>query len=321
MCKVFFLVGPTATGKTAVAQKIAEERGWDILSADSMLIYKGMNIGTAKPSTAEQSKVNYFGIDLAEPSEVFSVRDYYLHALSALEIVKKKKKNLIVTGGTGLYIKAVLQGLSESAPPDYGAREIWTELLKTKGLQALQNKLQTINPRIYEALSDKENPRRLIRALEQAESDCGIVKRSWKSAEQPEIYGINFPRKTLIRRITERVEHMFDSGLLEEVGDLCNAGLESAPTAIQGIGYSEALAVLQNKMDIETAKEQIVLRTKRLAKRQMTWFRNQANVNWFDAEPEDTINTICREISERWDKSGGIFIDDLIAIHKPESCE
>ena len=161
-----FIVGPTAVGKSAVAQFLAEKRGDIILSADSMLIYRGMDIGTAKPSAEERGNVPYYGVDLAEPAEKFSVWDYRQHALKVLENCSGEDCGVIVPGGTGLYIKSLTHGLEDRPGADLALREKWEQRLLEDGVGVLQDALREADLAAFEALVDRDNPRRLIRALE-----------------------------------------------------------------------------------------------------------------------------------------------------------
>jgi len=282
----FVLVGPTASGKSAVAQCIAERIGAPIISADSMNIYRGMDIGTAKPSPEERLRVKTWGIDLADPTEPFSVGDW----LNAVRPAFQTSEPSIVTGGTGLYVKCLLQGLDDLPTADEALRER-TEKMPLAELQAEACRAA---PEAYEALADKENPRRLIRLLEGKKSSD-----SWKT-EMPTIIGLHVERDVLNRRIAARVEKMYAGGLLEEARGL--AGLKLSSTAQHAIGYAEAFAVLRGEMTEAQAKEKTVIRTRQLSKRQMTWFRHQLKVEWIEtaAFPSigklaDKVYNVCKE--------------------------
>jgi len=282
----FVLVGPTASGKSAVAQHIAEQTGATIVSADSMNIYRGMDIGTAKPSPEERSRVKTWGIDLAEPTESFSVGDW----LSAVKPAFQASETAIVVGGTGLYVKCLLQGLDDLPTADEALRER-TEKMPLAELQA---EARRASPEAYEALADKENPRRLVRILEGKKSSD-----SWKS-EMPTVIGLHVERDVLNRRIAERVEKMYAGGLLEEARGLLDLQLSS--TAQHAIGYAEAFAVLRGEMTEAQAKEKTVIRTRQLSKRQMTWFRHQLKVEWIETadfpnlgQLADRVYNTCKE--------------------------
>jgi len=282
----FVLVGPTASGKSAVAQRIAERTGTSIVSADSMNIYRGMDIGTAKPSLAERALVKTWGIDLADPTEPFSVGDW----LRAVRPAFQSSQTPIVAGGTGLYVKCLLQGLDDLPTADEALRER-TEKMPLAELQA---EAQTSAPEAYEALADKENPRRLIRLLEGKKTSD-----SWQS-EMPVVIGLHVERDELHRRIAARIEKMYAGGLLDEARGL--AGLKLSPTAQHAIGYAEAFAVLRGEMTESQAREKTIIRTRQLSKRQMTWFRHQLNVKWIETaafadlgQLADKVYNACRE--------------------------
>jgi tRNA dimethylallyltransferase len=280
----FVLVGPTASGKSAVAQLIAEQ------TADSMNIYRGMDIGTAKPSPAERSRVKTWGVDLAQPTEPFSVGDW----LNAVKPAFQCLENLIVVGGTGLYVKCLLQGLDDLPTAD----EVLRGRTEKMPLAELQTEARRAAPEAYEALADKENPRRLIRLLEGKKSSD-----SWKG-ELPTIIGLHVERDVLNRRIAERVEKMYAGGLLEEAHGL--AGLKLSSTAQHAIGYAEAFAVLRGEMTEAEAKEKTVVRTRQLSKRQMTWFRHQLKVEWIETAAFPNIGKLADKVYNVWKESGPV---------------
>jgi len=283
----FVLVGPTASGKSAVAHLLAEQTGAAIVSADSMNIYRGMNIGTAKPSSEERTAIQYFGIDLAEPAEPFSVGDW-------LGAVKPAfgGQTPIVAGGTGLYIKCLLQGLDDLTAADETLRARAEKMT----LAELQVEARVAAPEAYETLADKENPRRLVRLIEHG----GIPER-WKEA-LPTVVGLHVERDVLHKRIAARVEKMYAGGLLEEARGLVNLDLSS--TAQHAIGYAEAFAALRGECSEAEAKERTVIRTRQLAKRQMTWFRHQLNVEWVHTGDFADIGSLAERVSNVWELYG-----------------
>ena len=285
----FVLVGPTASGKSAVAQILAERTGASIVSADSMNIYRGMDIGTAKPSPEERARVKTFGIDLADPTESFSVGDW----LNAVRPAFPASQPPIVAGGTGLYVKCLLQGLDDVPTADEALRERTGKM----PLADLQAEVRRAAPEAYEALADKENPRRLIRILEGKKSS-GL----WQ-AEMPAIIGLHVDRDVLHRRIAERVEKMYAGGLLEEARGLM--ALKLSPTAQHAIGYAEAFAVLRGEMTEAEAKEQTMIRTRQLSKRQMTWFRHQLKVTWIETADYPNLGQLADKVYNAC-KEGGL---------------
>ena len=299
----FFLVGPTAVGKSAVAQYMAETQQWDILSADSMLVYLNMDIGTAKPLAEERSRITYGGMDLVNPDESFSVGQYVEHAQHILNESSAKGKQLIVTGGTGLYIKCLTEGLDRLPPADPALRA-WAEaLLERDGIAALQKVLRQRDPARYEAVQDKNNPRRLIRALELAGQVTGDTKTRSLKPSVPMI-GLEMDSERLMAHIRHRVQGMYDAGLLDEVDRLLSAYQQLSKTALQAIGYAEAIAVRQGRLTQEEAIAKTVARTRQLAKRQRTWFRHQANVVWISVGENSTIEQIAGQVLAQWKKYG-----------------
>ncbi len=301
--RAFFLVGPTAVGKSAVAQWIAERNGFDILSADSMQVYRGLDIGTAKPSAGERARVRYEGLDLVDFSQRFSVGDYRAAALAAVGAAAAAGRPLIVTGGTGLYLKSLTHGLAEKPGRNEAIRAEAERLLAERGVGALQEWLGRLDPARLEALADPRNPRRLARAIELAAAGAPAPAPTWDRSG-PRIPGLRMPLDALYARIEKRVQRMYADGLVGEVRNLAARGLASAPTAAQAIGYAEALKVLAGSWTREQAVAATVVRTRHLAKRQLTWFRRQANVDWLDIEPDRPAPEAAGRVLEYWEAHG-----------------
>lgn len=307
--QAYVLVGPTASGKSPVAQRLAEQTGAPVVSADSMNIYRGMDIGTAKPSVAERGSVNYFGIDLANPTDSFSV-DNWLQAVAPAFGVsppnslsgknnEKGGQPPIVSGGTGLYVKCLLAGLKDLPAADEKLRARAEQMTRTE----LQAEVRSTAPEAYKALADKENPRRLVRVLEK-EAISHVRKGGIRSdprgemaweKELPAVVGLYVERAVLHQRISSRVDQMYADGLIEEARNLI--GLTLSVTAEKAIGYAEAFAVLRGTMTESEAKERTVIRTRQLAKRQMTWFRNQLNVQWIETQSFQTLEELALAVS------------------------
>ncbi|OVE75399.1 tRNA (adenosine(37)-N6)-dimethylallyltransferase MiaA [bacterium E08(2017)] len=295
----YFLVGPTAVGKSSVAQFLAHEHDYNVLSADSMLIYRGMDIGTATPSPEERGSVPYYGINIVDPSEGFSVWDY-------IEYVKSMNldySNCIVAGGTGLYVQALLEGLESVPGADLDLRKELEDQLENEGIQVLQEKLRSRAPELYESLKDKDNPRRIIRAIEISEG--GVVERNenWGS-NLTKIPGLSMDRDVLHERIKRRIDRMFEDGLMDEVEALMNAEVSLGETALQAIGYKEAISMLKGECGFDEAKELIAARTRKLAKRQMTWFRNRMNVDWIEVGPGMEEADVAGLVLDYWSTNG-----------------
>lgn len=294
----FVLVGPTASGKSAVAQLFAEKTGAPVISADSMNIYRGMDVGTAKPSIQERNAVRYFGVDLAEPTESFSVGDWLREVKPAFF---QPPETPIVAGGTGLYVKCLLAGLDDLPPAD-GKLRARTEKMTLSELQA---EVRQTAPEAYAALADNQNPRRLIRLLEKTAGRNAVASNRWKK-DLPVTVGLHVERDVLHRQIAERVGKMYAGGLLDEARGLM--GLELSLTARMAIGYAEAFAVLRGEMTEAEAKEKTIVRTRQLSKRQMTWFRHQLNVEWIDTRNFQTLEKLAEEVSNVWKTRGPVSL-------------
>lgn len=284
-----------------MAHRIAADRGLVILSADAMLVYRGMDIGTAKPTAAERAEVKYLGLDLVDPSETFSAGAWLEHVRTNLPDAP-----VLVAGGTGLYIRALLQGLDADTPPNPSLRAELEALAAGKGVAALRQKLLDEHPEWHASLKDRENPRRLIRAFELAHSGAPVPK----SAPPPAgITGLRMERDALAKRIAQRVDFMYKNGLMEEVRVLREKHPRLSETAAHAIGYAEAAAVLVGKIRLKEAKEQTALRTRQLAKRQMTWFRHQAEVEWIDVKPGMNTGEIAEQVCAAWEQ------EDPVRLH------
>ncbi|MEI6808689.1 MAG: tRNA (adenosine(37)-N6)-dimethylallyltransferase MiaA [bacterium] len=301
----FFLVGPTATGKSAVAQRLAEDDQFDIVSADSMLVYRGMDLGTAKPTCEDRARARYWCMDLVDAGSLFSVGLFRNSALAAISQIAMSGRKAIVAGGTGLYIKALTHGLSQTPPADPVFRAELDRIAGSQPVAELQSMLNKLAPELYNALSDKLNPRRLVRALELAHTGIRQPPASWKHENTgPMITGLRLDPAQLKMRIVQRARNMFKTGLIDEVKVLLAAGFGQSPTARSAIGYTEAIALLNGSLTEEDAVQQTARRTFQLARRQMTWFRHQANVDWIDIDIGMDAATIAGAVKESWRKHG-----------------
>ncbi len=281
------LAGATATGKSAVVQWLAERHGAAILSADAMLVYQGMDIGTAKPTAAERARVPYFGLDCVTPAETFS-------AAAWLGTVPRTTQTpLFVTGGTGLYFSALLRGLEPTPPgdPDVRAR------LEALGADTLRQRLIARGATLPEA--DWANPRRLVRALEILELG-GELPKSWGARAKPPLLALTWERSALHARIARRVEAMYRDGLLEETAALRARFPVWSRTAAQAIGYAEALAVLDGELTEAEAKERTVIRTRQLARRQETYLRHQFDIRWIPVTEADDLPRLAERVEAAW---------------------
>ncbi len=297
------LVGPTASGKSAVALHLARlsRPPRPILSADSMTIYRGMDVGTAKPDAAERKAVPSFGFDLAAPDQTFSVGDYLAAIRAAAPAIASCGANPIVVGGTGLYIRCLTDGL-DSAPSDPARRAAAEALLEMEGLEALQAATRALDPAQYARLRDPENPRRVVRAYELLASGHPLPVA--EERPRPKVAGLLLPPDELRARIARRARQMFAYGLVEEVRALRATFPALSETARHAIGYQEAGRVLDGQISEEEAIRLTTLRTGQYAKRQMTWFRHQADVVWIEVGPDDSTERIAGRVQKVWNAHG-----------------
>lgn len=286
--KVIMIVGPTASGKTAISIELAKKINGEVISCDSIQIYKDMNIGSAKPTHEEMQGIKHYMIDIISPTERFSVADYKKSAEMAIEEVLAKGKVPIVVGGTGLYANSLIYGI-EYANIEFD-EEYRNRLLKLantqKGLNDLYIKAKKIDEKAMEKISHND-VKRIVRILEiyhatgktkteqEEESRKNEVKYDYK------IFGINMDRSRLYERINKRVDIMINKGLVQEVESLIEK-YQKFPTAMQAIGYKEIVEFLENKTTKEEAIEKIKQESRRYAKRQITWFKRINNLVWLD---------------------------------------
>lgn len=301
---VFFLVGPTAVGKTDVAHMLAQKLGRELLSVDSMQVYTGMDIGTAKPSAEQRQTFTYHGLDLVTPDRTFTVWDYHDHALAAVRSAAGRKKSVIAMGGSGLHVKSLTDGLDPVPSADRSLREEWNGRMAAEGgIEALREEVMRSDPAAYAALKDKNNPRRLIRALERAGSTKSGLE-SWKKVARAKLVGMTMAAAELHKRIESRVRKMYADGLVDEAAGLLRRYGTLSDTALQAIGYREAFEILAGRCSEEEGIARTIVRTRQFAKRQMTWFRHQADVCWVDAGGGAAIATVVERIEEAWRKVG-----------------
>jgi len=297
--KIIAVVGPTASGKSALALEIAKRQGGEIISCDSMQVYRRMNIGTAKPSESEMTEVRHHMIDIAEPSGSFSCEDYVRLASAAIEDCVSRGKLPIVCGGTGLYLDALLRGGNSAPSVDtHEIRRELTERAQKEGIAAIYGELCKIDPESA-AVIHPNNEKRVIRAMEIYLS-CGITKseldrrsENFESPYDAKVVGLFYNnRQTLYDRIEKRVDIMISQGLLDETQSLMSEGVfEKNLTAAQAIGYKELLGYIRGEQTLKSAVENLKTATRRYAKRQMTWFKAKDYVNWIAAD-EKTFEEI-----------------------------
>lgn len=275
------LVGPTASGKTGMALAIAPALGAEIVCVDSMTVYRGMDAGTAKPSSEERARVPHHLLDIADPGEPFSAAEFQRAARSAVAGIRARGRVPLLVGGSGLYLRAVADSL-EFPPTDPAVRAS----LEREDPAALAGRLARLDP-VAAGFIDPRNLRRVIRALEVVEltgRPFSSFRSAWERYEPSLVAaGLRVPPEVLAGRIERRAREMLDLGLLDEVRALLARGYRDALTAPQAIGYREGVAHLDGALTREEMLEEIVRSTRRLARRQMSWFRRDPRVRWFDA--------------------------------------
>jgi len=288
--RLLAVVGPTASGKSALALELARILGGEIVSCDSMQVYRGMNIGTAKPTEEELARIRHHLIDVAEPHEAFSCADYVSMAQDAVDSITARGALPILCGGTGLYLDALLRGgFTAETKVDSAVRERLLAEARELGNAALHARLAEVDPESAAAIHEN-NVKRVIRALEIYES-TGMTKtevdrlsQQWESPYDAVVIGLRYPdREILYSRIHTRVDRMLDEGLLDETRALRETGVFAENhTAAQAIGYKELLAYLDGTQSLDGAVEDLKTATRRYAKRQMTWFGARPYVRWID---------------------------------------
>ena len=289
-----FIAGPTAVGKSAIALALAEKIGGEIISVDSMQVYRGLDIGTAKPTAVERARVRHHLLDICDLGEAFDAAQFVRRAQTAVADIQSRGHVPIFCGGTGLYFKAYLSGLGEAPPADEKLR---TEL-EALPFAELLRELRERDPECYDKI-DKENPRRVIRAVEVIRltgKKFSAQRAEWKPSSilhppSSPLYCFTRPVEEMHRRINARVDEMFARGLVEETRELLKHGLAENKFAMQAIGYRQVVEHLRGEHPLsgtalaETV-ELVKIRTRQFAKRQLTWFRRHGNCEWVELEAE-----------------------------------
>ena len=302
----WFLVGSTAVGKTRVGLALAERIGAEIIALDSMTVYRGMDIGTAKPSVEDRRRVLHHLIDIVDPTDEYSVSEYLAAAHEAVEGIRQRGKIPLFVGGTPLYLSALVRGLDPGPPPDPAYRQELEMAAERDGLAALYRRLEWLDPLAASHIHPHDK-KRIIRALEvHRATGEPISHRQRHFEESPEgglAHGIllEVPRPVLHRRIERRIEAMFEAGLVEEAKGLVERYGELGRTARQAVGYREALDVLAGAMSVGQAVERVKVRTRRFARHQETWWRRFGELRRVDASseaPEELAERIVREAGD-----------------------
>jgi tRNA dimethylallyltransferase len=288
------IAGPTAVGKSEIALSLAEQLGGEIISADSMQVYRGLNIGTAKPSAAERARVPHHLIDICDLNESFDAAQFIRRAQKAVEEIQDRGHVPIFCGGTGLYFKAFLSGLGEAPATN---PELRAELV-VASFEALLRELRERDPAAYEKI-DKQNPRRVIRAVEVIRltgKKFSEQRAEWKSEvrsqKSEKFFALSRQPDDLHARINARVDAMFAHGLVDETRELLKRGLEQNKTVMQAIGYRQVVEHLRGERPLAETIELVKSRTRQFAKRQLTWFRRQLDPEWIELKPEESPEEI-----------------------------
>lgn len=300
--KVIVIVGPTAVGKTNLSIELAKRINGEIISADSMQVYKYMDIGTAKPSHEEMQGIKHYMIDVFEPDEECNVAKYKEMAQDCIEEILNKIKVPIIVGGTGLYVNSVVDNIEFSKTiTDWGYRARLEERAKKEGAEVLYKELQEIDKETAEKIHQNDL-RRIIRALEVNYSTGKPISYHNKlSRQNPSKYdfamiGLNMGRAELYKRIDKRVDKMIADGLVNEVKDLVERGVSEKHTSMQGLGYKEIVEYINGKTSLDKTIEILKMNSRRYAKRQLTWFRREQKIQWCDMN-EDLENIIKKIIN------------------------
>lgn len=287
--KVIVICGPTASGKTALSIELAKKINGEIVSCDSMQIYKDMDIGTAKPTIEEMQGIKHYMLDFVSPDERYSVADYKKQAKQAIREIIEKGKVPIVVGGTGLYVDSLIYEIEyQDIEFDEKYRKQLEERSKKEGLEVLYNEAKKIDPEAITKISPNDK-KRILRILEiynaTGKNKTEQEKKSRKNEVEFDykVYAISWDREKLYDRINQRVDIMIDQGLIEEVQKIYSK-YNKFPTAMQGLGYKEVLEYLEGKCNKQEMIDKIKQETRRYAKRQLTWFRKNKQTIWLDGQ-------------------------------------
>ena len=299
--KVIVICGPTASGKTALSIELAKKINGEIISSDSMQIYKDMDIGTAKPTKQEMQEIKHYLLDFVEPDQRYSVAQFKKDAEKAIEEILAKNKVPIIVGGTGLYVDSLIYGIEyQEIELDKKYREELEERAQKEGLETLYEQAKKIDSQAIEKISANDK-KRILRILEiyhstgKTKTQQEIESRKNEVKYDYKVFALNIEREKLYERINKRVDIMIKQGLIQEVENLCSKYTEF-PTAMQGLGYKEVVEYLQGKISEQEMIEKIKMETRRYAKRQLTWFRKNKQTIWLDAtKGKENVEIILKE--------------------------
>ena len=297
----WYLTGPTASGKSTVGLELARRLNAEIISMDSMAVYRGMDIGTAKPTDNDRGLVPHHLIDVVDPTLEFSIAEYLEAAHRCVEQIRSRGPQVLFVGGTPLYLKALLRGLCSGPSADWELRERLAAEADASGPELLHQRLLRIDPQAAEKLNPKDT-RRLIRALEVYEqtgepiSDYQEQFQDGQTAAARRVFVLNWQRAELHQRINHRVDQMFELDLVAEVKQLVGHCGQLSRTAGQAVGYCEVGEFLRDECDLDTAIENTKTRTRQLARRQLTWFRSLGECRWINLVKPLAPDRVARDI-------------------------
>ena len=315
--KCWYITGATASGKTQAGIELAQQLGAEIISLDSMAIYRGMDIGTAKPSAEQRALVPHHMLDIADPNEAFSVNQFRSQAQTLLEDLQQRGREVVFVGGSALYLKAMLRGIFEGPPANWEFRQAVENELKSVGIGPLYQRLQQVDPVAAQKLHPHDK-RRIIRALEvytTTGTPISHLQNQFEFSTPPDkckVFTLRHPRADLHERIEQRVGEMFDAGLVDEVRQLLERWGELGRTASQAVGYREVIEYLAgisdepgnagNEEALAETQRQVLYRTRRFARHQETWFRGLQECRILDLGPEDQPQDIVSRILQAADR-------------------
>ena len=299
--KVIVICGPTASGKTSLGIKLANRINGEIISCDSMQIYKDMDIGTAKPTLEERNAAKHYLVDFVSPDKRYSVADYKKDAEETIDKIISEGKTPIIVGGTGLYLNSLVYGIEyPNIETDLKYREELENRVLAEGLEKLYDEAAEIDPEAIKKISPNDK-KRILRILEiyhaagKTKTEMEIESKKKGVKYDYRIFVLNMEREKLYDRINKRVDIMIENGLEEEVRKLIEK-YTKFPTAMQGLGYKEIIEYFDNKITRDEAIEKIKMESRRYAKRQITWFKSYKNAIWLDAENENNVDIILEEL-------------------------
>jgi tRNA dimethylallyltransferase len=299
--RLVFIVGPTGVGKSAAAICLAGSFNGEIVSCDSMQVYRGFDIGTDKPTRDDRARIPHHLVDIIEAGDQFNAADFSARAVEAISQIRGRGRLTLVVGGTGLYFKALEDGLFPGPGRDAAVRRALDEEAEKLGPEALWARLAQVDP-VYAAKTGRRDRIRIVRALEvqaltgRPLSEHFQATRSLLGPERPVKIGLNRPRETLYRRIEERVDRMFERGIIEETRTLLARGVPDAAPPFRALGYKHVLRVLRGEIDREEAAALTKIDTRHYAKRQLTWFKKMPGILWIDPDRTDPLSFLSKAL-------------------------